>query len=128
MGYIRYHVIVVTSWSGEAIQKAHRMTKELIVGAEGDWPGLDKGIVQVTEISEITVNGTQSFMVCPDGSNEGWAPSKHGDAIRELIISCFRDFEYEDGSSPLAWAEVQYGDDNGQNIVTKHSGESVACS
>lgn len=42
---------------------------------------------------------------------------------RDKFIDWLVAREYGDGSSPLKWAEVQYADDEGESIVTRHSDE-----
>ena len=62
-------------------------------------------------------------MVAPDGSKEGWSESCKGDAQRAALIEFMDTFRFEDGSSPLAWVEVQFGDDNLVSRVVRHSDE-----
>ena len=37
------------------------------------------------------------------------------------MVEWLRGQYHEDGSSSLDWAEVQYADDNGENLVTRSS-------
>lgn len=98
MGYIRNHVIVVTDHGhGDCIQVAHEFAMSL--GGS------------VTEITDETTNGVQSFALMPDGSKEGWDESQEGDTRRDRLVTFLRTLCYEDGSSPLSWVEVQFGDD-----------------
>ena len=41
------------------------------------------------------------------------------------MVKILRSYEYEDGSNPLHWVEVQYHDDNGDDKVTR-SGKGLA--
>lgn len=111
MGYISHHAIVVTdSGYGDFIDKAHARAVEL-------FGPLVSGIIA------SKVNGNRSFFVAPDGSKEGWDDSNIGDIDRDRLITYLRTFEYEDYSTPLAWVEVQYGDDDLETVIIADSDE-----
>ena len=59
------------------------------------------------------INGYGSFLVAPDGSNEGWADSEAGDGLRAAYRRWLREQSFGDGSSSLEWCEVEYGSDPG---------------
>ena len=103
MGYIRHHAIVVTSWDENAINTAHEKADELFGEA-------------VSDVVQSQWNGYRSFLIPPDGSNEGWTESDAGDIARERFKDFLRSkaFVHEDGSSPLAWIEIMYGDEAGE--------------
>lgn len=109
MGYIRHHAILVTSWNKKHLQKARDFAKKIKM--------------TLTEITESPTKSYVSFAVMPDGSKEGWGGSEIGDTQRREFIKWLDSYRYEDGSSPLSWAEVQYGDDEGQNRITAHERE-----
>lgn len=109
MGYIRHHAIVVTGTYENWIELAHNEAKGL---------GL-----HVSEIVDSELNGTRSILVAPDGSKEGWQESGTGDFLRDNFKEWLRSCRYSDGSSPLAWAEIQYGDDEGETKIVSHSDE-----
>ena len=69
---------------------------------------------RISDVLKAPVNNVSSFMVGPDGSKEGWEESKLGDEQREQFIKHFDRYAYEDGSTSIKWAEVQYGDDEGE--------------
>ena len=106
MGHMRHHVIVVTSWKDDAIQSAHGAARFIFNG-------------NVTQITNPVVNGFRSFMVAPDGSKEGWEESNVGDSSRNQFVNHLKTFCHEDGSSPLSWAEMQFGDDDGENKLLR---------
>lgn len=119
MGYIRHHAIIVSGgdWgakddAGFPIHRAHGKAKEL-------------GCV-VSEIVKSTINGYMTFLIAPDGSKEGWEESDRGDVCREAFLAYCETQRYEDRSSPLSWAEVQYGDDNGEARIVHHDDEPGA--
>lgn len=106
MGYMRHHTIVVTA-SEPHISAAHEAAKRLRC--------------EPSEITPKTVNGYQSFMVPPDGSKEGWCESDAGDEHRSRFIEYLRSTRYSDGSNPIKWVCVQFGDDNKQTCIVDHS-------
>lgn len=119
MGYMRLHTIVVTGsyhlgqgfphWAEHAHQEACRIFADTEA--------------KISDVSEQVVNGHRSFAIFPDGSKEGWDTSDAGDDAREEFVAWLRDQAYEDGSSPLSWVEVQYGDDEGDTRVLACSDE-----
>jgi len=78
---------------------------------------------QCTPIMETLVNNERTFFVCPDGSKESWGASYRGDEQRELIVEYLRSVAYDDGSSPLSWAEFYYGSDFKDAGIVNHDGE-----
>ena len=75
MGHIRHNAIIVTGYSSGGTfqgttQKAHDKAIEL-------------GLL-VTDIVNGKANGYSSFMICPDGSKEGWDLSNEFDSKREV--------------------------------------------
>ncbi len=107
MGYMRQHVIVVTSWKEESVTLAHERAMEIF------------GTQCSNMVSSVT-NGESSFFIGPDGSKEGWAESDKGDQRREEFKAWLRTQVYEDGTSNLSWVEVFYGDDNGEAAIVDH--------
>lgn len=98
MGYIKHHAIVVTSWKSEAIEEAVEKAAGLSL--------------QVLGPSDPVVNGYRSILVCPDGSKEGWDESDLGDKRRAAFKTWLMSTRYDDGSGPLEWAEIAYGNDD----------------
>lgn len=107
MGYMRHHGILVTTYKREYAEEAR---------AEAVKIGL-----LVSEIVDSRVNGFNSFAVFPDGSKEGWDESDAGDARRDALIAWLDSKKFEDLSSPFAWVEVQYGDDEGETLIVRDS-------
>lgn len=98
MGIISHHAIVVTGTYEDWAERAHKMACSIFPAA------------QVSQLSPVVVNGTRSFCVFPDGSKEGWEASTRGDEERDTFIRWLVAQRYDDGSSPLCWAEVNYGE------------------
>lgn len=113
MGYIRHHAIVIVSANNRMIELAHETAVEYKC--------------TVTPIVDSTVNGYRSFLVCPDGSKEGWLESEAGNEQRELLIKWMNSKRYDDGSSSLSWVEVEFGGDDAHQInVTNYYGNICA--
>jgi hypothetical protein len=113
MGYMRHHAIVVTGFDervDEARSEAFRLCRE----------AFEDGRI-VSAVVHSLINGYRSFCLFPDGSKEGWENSHAGDRVRDDLVAFMEGMRYEDCSSPLSWAEVQYGDDERQTKVVRHS-------
>lgn len=108
MGYMCHHAIIVSSWDESMASSAHAKAVE-IFGSE-----------RVTPMLPAVVNFYRTFLIGPDGSKEGWEASDQGDAQRDAYVEWLDSQAYEDGSTALKWAEVQFGDDEGDNLVTRH--------
>jgi hypothetical protein len=113
MGYMCHHAIIVTAGDYDKadhdLRAAHAKAIEL--GCS------------VTPITEKVTNGYRSFLVAADGSKEGWPESDRGDSQRAELIAFMETTRYEDLSGPLDWVEVQYGDDDGETKIMRHSDE-----
>ena len=110
MGYMRHHAILVSSSFAKVITEVHE--RDLIVFGGN-----------VSNLIESPVNGVVTFLIPPDGSKEGWPPSIEGDNSRADFIKYLDNTQYSDRSSPLAWVELQYGDDNSETLITNVAGE-----
>jgi len=110
MGYERHHAIIVSSFDTERIEAAHAEALSLF----GDY------VTGIAPGERDALNGHRHFLVCPDGSKEGWAESCEGDERRDKFIAWLEATRYDDGSSVLSWAEVLYADDDGAAAVLRH--------
>ena len=119
MGYICHHTIVVTSWDEKRLQEAHEQAIKLFSRPRIDEFGKDGSLV--SPIIKGVVNGYASFFVAPDGSKEGWATSDNGNEAREQFVTYLRNQAYEDGSTSLNYAEVQFGDEAGDTCILNSS-------
>lgn len=99
MGYTRHHAIIVTSFDEAAIKSAKEKAFALGLAVSG--------------INTTKTNSIKTFVVFPDGSSEGWEASNIGDERRAKLKAFLRLKE----SWRLTWAEVQYGDDDGDDKV-----------
>lgn len=98
MGVIAHHAIIVTASYGGWPEKAHEAARRYFPED------------QVSELSREAINGYRSFCIFPDGSKEGWAESADGNLRRDNFVEWLKAQAYEDGSSPLSWAEVHFGE------------------
>jgi hypothetical protein len=101
MGRIRHDAIIVTSYHSGGIEHVEHVAK---LAATGGLP-----------VSPVTASphdgGHCSACIFPDGSKEGWQASDEGDAAREEVLSYLHSLrDPDDGSSPVSWALVRYGD------------------
>lgn len=107
MGYMRHDAIVVTSWKREDLDAAAEMARNL--GLEVLGPSAD------------VTNSIATFLVCPDGSKEGWDESDEFDAKRAQYLEYLNGVRYEDNSSCLSWVALAYGRDDRGALVTAHA-------
>ncbi|GAA5172988.1 hypothetical protein [Viridibacterium curvum] len=107
MGYMRHDAIVVTSWKREALIEAAQHAVAI---------GLD-----VIGPSEDATNGIATFLVCPDGSKEGWEESNLFDGLRATFLKYLNGVRHEDNSSCLSWVAIAYGSDDQGAEITAHT-------
>ncbi|MBO0676745.1 hypothetical protein JRC04_04635 [Mycolicibacterium sp. S2-37] len=77
----------------------------------------------MSELTDFAVNDYRSFLVAPDGSKEGWPDSDLGDGRRARLVEYLDAQRYSDDSTCLAWAEIQFGDDNLVTAIVRDSDE-----
>jgi hypothetical protein len=70
---------------------------------------------------EVT-NGYRTIVLTPDGSKEGWAESYRWKYLRSQFIEKIHGFDYDDGSNPIDFVYVSWGE-LGPNIVDTNCGE-----
>lgn len=107
MGYKSHNAIIVTSYNMKDITKARLKAQKIFA----DYNFLVSEIVLSPEIC----NRCLSFFIAPDGGYDGWARSNICDQYRQVFIDWLESNEGYD------WIEIQYGDDDGNNIIVKHS-------
>jgi hypothetical protein len=107
MGYIRHDAIIVTGWEDVVVEAAAAMAGEL-------------GLLVIGP-SVATMNYYRTFLVCPDGSKEGWNQSDDFDAKRAEFLRYLNSVRNEDYSNLLEWAAVSYGSDDGEAKVVAHA-------
>jgi len=71
--------------------------------------------MSVSAIATSPMNQFHSFCVFPDGSNEGWRESDFGNECRDELI------KFLNSNPGLDWVEIQYGDDQGETIITRRN-------
>jgi hypothetical protein len=116
MPHVRHHAIIVTSVdltniNVETIGLAHQKAIEIF------------GIV--SPVVGSSINRVQSFFVPPDGSGDNYPTSDEWDLKRDAFVSWLESQVTEDGNSYFTWVEVQYGDDWGENLIVRASGQDL---
>jgi len=109
---MQHHAIIVSNNWGDWLDNAHQKAGELCEEL-------------VTPISPYTGDGYRSFAILPDGSKEGWDTSDKFEERRSLFLDYLRSLRYEDGSSPLDWVLVQFGDDELETKVLEDDDEPL---
>lgn len=99
MGYIRHNAFIVTSWNGKALLPLRDDAVKIF------------GASMVSELVASPIDTYESFLIAPDGSKEGWTDSDEHDKKRDEFVEAIKKYEYDDGSSSVAWCEVLYGDE-----------------
>ena len=105
MSIINHNLLIATTRSDGHVQALMRWLSDLN-------PKEQKAIVMVGP----AINNYVSFLILPDGSNEGWDASNWFDELREKFIKRLEEDTYYDGSSPWKWVEVGYGE-YGQALI-----------
>lgn len=101
MGYIQDQAIIVSGWKD--MDAIHSKCVEI-----ANKHGFD-GIV--SPLGKAQVNGTQAFLIAPDGSKEGWTDSDRGDAMRVEIKTFLVELGEKQHLWPH-WVEVVVGGDS----------------
>ena len=117
MGYMRHNAIIVTAPLSEKMIEAHSIVRD-IADKHGRF-------CDVTSLTQETTNGYVSFLVAPDGSKEGWEASDSGDRTRDDVIEYLNSLRHGDGSTSFKFVEVQFGDDNKETKVLRHSDQKI---
>jgi len=117
MGRIRHSAIIVTGSEKADAELAHKIATEF-------------GLI-VTPVIPGRANGYASFMVCPDGSKEGWDTSRNYDVIRHAFVNWLVEPHqverrgYGAEASYLAqahfdWVYLDFGGDDDDVVVRDH--------
>lgn len=123
MGYMCHHAIVVTCDSKLAVL-AHAKAGEILAGGRNEGPVRRDWAQLLSPIIPGIVNSEDTFIVAPDGSKEGWDGSDEGERLRAVFVAWLDAQRYDDGSTSFKWALVQYGDDEHDNRVLRHSDDN----
>ncbi len=103
MGTIQHDVVIATTWCQETQEKIEDYVFNNLL--------VDKVVRHSARMGKY-----KTYILGPDGSKEGWDDSDRGDIWRFNFILFLESFTYEDGSSPVRWVEVSYGE-LGQKLV-----------
>src|SRR5438309_3428786 len=125
---MRHRALLLTAYSEGLAQHALLMARDIYGREHPDFPFQRDYLACVSQIQQSAVNSYWSFAIFPDGSKEFWPDSDESDKRRAEFIAWIKAQAYEDGSSPYAWAEVQYGDEEQDNrLLDSDCGPQVAC-
>lgn len=114
---MRHHALIVTASRWEDIDAARKQALTMFSVPFGAITSYDFAALVAPIVSSVE-NSYYSFAIFPDGSKEDWSVSEVGDHLRAQFKDWLRSQAYEDLSSPYAWVEVQYGDDEWETKVT----------
>lgn len=109
MGYMRHHAILVTSENMKLLRQAKKIASLCFEES------------MISNYTGAAINGFRSFFVAPDGSKEGWDESNYFDRRRQKFCKRIDELAYEDGSNSVSYAEVMFGDDEGEASVVRHN-------
>jgi hypothetical protein len=98
MGMIQHKALLVTSNDRPKLMKSRRKAMKLFDNSN------------VTAITGAGMNGYETFVVVPCGSKLGWEESQKHHSAMETFIEFLDSMGYEDGSSPIDYVEVNYGE------------------
>jgi hypothetical protein len=98
MGTIQHKAIIVTSHDRPKLMKARRKAIKLF----------DQH--NITLITGCGMNGWQSFVIVPCGSSLGWEPALQHDEGIDKFTEFLEKFKYEDGSTSVQFAYVEFGE------------------
>lgn len=97
MSVVQHRAVIVTCWERKLLEQTHAVAVSL-------WGGL------VGPVVIGTCNGYLSFAVLPCGSKRGWDEQVEHKARAEKFRLWLESLRYEDGSHPIAWVEIVYGE------------------
>ena len=104
MGYVSHKAILVTVWNNDVLNHILRYAYESfgdrVVGPH------------------FGINDYKTFVILPTGSKEGWEPAEKDIEEKENFLTYLKSFNYEDGSSPIHWVYVMYGDEGAEILKT----------
>lgn len=117
MKNIKHHTIVITSNEKPKLESL----RNAIINLYKEKMEAKKGGQLVTPLFESLINNFNTFYVIPDGSKEGYDASDDGDLIRKLIVQLCEKYKEADGSNPIRYAELYYGDDDNKSEILNHN-------
>lgn len=117
MGYDVHRAIAVTGFTHH-LEDAHAEACRIFGRPDEYGWGMD---CLISPIIDGAANTWRTFFVAPDGGKSSGPASQVGDVRRAEFVAYLKGLEDEEGQSPLAWVEVQYGDDYGDTRIVNDS-------
>lgn len=106
MGVENNECILATTWNDEVVLTIKEFVAEI----------KDGRIRNLFAFVPSTVNGKITIILASCGSKKGWQEDKIHEDLRTNFINLLLTFDYEDGSGPINWVEVGYGE-YGQKVL-----------
>jgi hypothetical protein len=117
MRNIVHHAIVITSNEKDKIELVRNKAFELY----GLHMETKNGKALVGPLTIGLINNFYTFLICPDGSKEGYDTSDDGDIVRNKICSFIESLQETTGTNPVNYVEVSYGADDGTAKIINHN-------
>lgn len=104
---IRHHIVVVTVHDPKLAENLRKQISELYKkNMEAK-----NGFQLISPVVPSLINNYHTFFIAPDGSKEGYDLSDDGDRIRTQVVALLDSYKTEDGTFPVSYVELYYGDD-----------------
>lgn len=108
MRNIKHHGIIVTI---NDIKLAEKIKSEISFLYKKNMEAKN-GNELISPIVPSLINNYYTFFIAPDGSKEGYDLSDDGDNIRDKTVALLNAYRALDGTFPVNYVELFYGDDN----------------
>lgn len=105
MGVENNECVIATTWDKNVIEKLKLWIKSVAEEYQS-----------LFVFVRGTCNSKETLFLAPCGSKKGWEEDKILENIRNALIKILESFNYEDGSSPIDWVEIGYGE-FGQKVL-----------
>ena len=104
---IKHHIVVVTAHDAKLAEDLRKRISELYKrNMEAK-----NGFQLISPIVSSLINNYHTFFIGPDGSKEGYDLSDDGDNIRAKVLELLESYQTDDGTFPVNYVELFYGDD-----------------
>ncbi len=78
------------------------------------------GFQLISPVVQSLINNYFTFFIAPDGSKEGYDLSEDGDRVRQKVVELLESYQTTDGTFPVSYAELFYGDDTAPAKILHH--------
>lgn len=112
MGYIKHHVIIVTSPFKKDIENARDIA--ISIFKENSYDPYNDLERLITGIFEGVANSCYTFFIVPDGSKESWSLSDKCDRTRDKFLAWMHGYD-----TGCDYVEITFGGDDPYNSIIK---------